>query len=64
MEMLGGKDTLEQCRTPEIMADAAYAILTSDSKSRTGGFLIDETVLRDVGVTEFDCYAHDPSMQV
>ena len=61
MEMLGGKETLAQCRTPEIMADAAYAILSRDSKSRTGEFLIDDDVLREVGVTDFDVYAHDPS---
>ena len=61
MEMLGGKEALAQCRKPEIMADAAYAILTRDSRSRTGEFLIDEHVLHDVGVTDFDSYAHDPS---
>lgn len=62
MEMLGGKETLEQCRKPEIMADAAYAVLTGDSMSRTGEFLIDDTVLKEVGVTNFDSYAYDPSM--
>ena len=60
MEMLGGKEALAQCRKPEIMADAAYAILTRDSRSKTGEFLIDENVLQDVGVTNFDSYAHDP----
>ena len=64
MEMLGGAEALAQCRKPEIMADAAYAILTRDSMSRTGEFLIDETVLRDVGVTDLDSYAHDPSTEL
>ena len=33
------------CRTPEIMADAAYAVLTSDAATTTGNFFIDEEVL-------------------
>eukprot|EP00112_Aurelia_sp_Birch-Aquarium-sp1_P006539 Seg172.13 transcript_id=Seg172.13/GoldUCD/mRNA.D3Y31 product="Hydroxysteroid dehydrogenase-like protein 2" protein_id=Seg172.13/GoldUCD/D3Y31 len=64
MEMLGGTETLAQCRTPEIMADAAYAILSRDSKSRTGEFLIDDDVLKEVGVTDFDVYAHDPNAEL
>ena len=38
------------------MADAAYVILTKDSKSFTGNFCIDEQVLRDVGVKDFSVY--------
>lgn len=60
MEMLGGKETLDQCRTPEIMADAAYVILKQDSKSRTGEFLIDDNVLKEVGMTNFDSYSYNP----
>jgi citronellol/citronellal dehydrogenase len=44
------------CRTPEIMADAAHAVLTAPPGHRTGGFLIDETVLREAGVTDFGDY--------
>lgn len=44
------------CRTPEIMADAAHAVLTAPPGRRTGGFLIDETVLRETGVTDFGDY--------
>ena len=44
-------------RTPEIMADAAYLILTSDSVQNTGNFYIDETVLRNNGISKFDHYA-------
>lgn len=44
------------CRTPEIMADAAHAVLTAPPGHRTGGFLIDETVLRETGVTDFGDY--------
>lgn len=61
MEMLGGKDVLAQCRKPDIMADAAYVILSRDSKSNTGGFLLDDTVLKEVGVDNLDEYAYDPS---
>jgi citronellol/citronellal dehydrogenase len=47
-------------RTPEIMADAAYAILNRDSKSCTGNFFIDDEVLRAEGVTNLDKYAVTP----
>lgn len=62
MEMLGGKETLAQCRTDQIMADAAYVILTRDSRARTGEFLIDEDVLKDVGVTDLEEYSCVPGM--
>ncbi len=47
-------------RTPAIMADAAYAIVTSDSRSTTGNFFIDEEVLRAHGVRDFAQYATHP----
>ena len=50
----------EHCRTPQIMADAAYAVLASDAKTTTGNFFIDETVLRERGATDFDAYAVVP----
>ena len=54
MEMLGGGGGIStQCRTPQIMADAAYVILTKDSKNFTGNFCIDDQVLREVGVKDF-----------
>lgn len=62
MEMLGGGEALEHCRKAEIMSDAAYVVLTRDSKSRTGEFLIDEDVLREVGVTDFEQYACVPGI--
>ncbi|GIX88690.1 hydroxysteroid dehydrogenase-like protein 2 [Caerostris extrusa] len=58
MEMLGGKDITKNCRKPDIMADAAYAIVTGKS---TGNFFIDERVLREQGETNFDKYAVDPT---
>ena len=59
--MLGGEEVDRQCRKPEIMADAAYVILTKDSRNFTGNFAVDDEVLRDVGVTDLDQYAVDPS---
>jgi citronellol/citronellal dehydrogenase len=50
----------EHCRTPDIVADAAHAILTRPSRESTGRFYIDEDVLRDEGVTDFDRYAVAP----
>ena len=50
-------------RTPEIMADAAYDILTQDSRSHTGHFHVDEDVLRAAGVTDFDPYLVTPGSQ-
>jgi citronellol/citronellal dehydrogenase len=47
-------------RTPEIMADAAHAILTKDAKTCTGNFFIDDEVLRSEGVTDLDQYAVTP----
>lgn len=49
-------DGTQHCRTPEIMSDAAYAILTRPSRECTGNFFVDETVLRDSGVTDFSGY--------
>jgi citronellol/citronellal dehydrogenase len=54
--LLGGEDTMRASRTPEIMADAAYAIVTKDFKTHTGRFLIDDDVLRADGVTDFSKY--------
>ncbi len=50
----------ERGRTPEIMADAAWQILTEDSRSTTGNFFIDEDVLAAAGVTDFARYAVSP----
>jgi len=57
MEMLGGGGGISsQCRTPQIMADAAYVILTKDSRSFTGNFCVDEHILKEVGVKDFSSY--------
>lgn len=58
MDMLAGHDaSANHCRKPEIMADAAYAILIQDPKVATGNFFIDDEVLQKAGVTDMDQYA-------
>ncbi|XP_077331463.1 hydroxysteroid dehydrogenase-like protein 2 isoform X3 [Lithobates pipiens] len=59
MDMLGGSGVEKQCRTADIMADAAYSILTKP-KSYTGNFVIDEELLRTEGIKDFDVYAVSP----
>ena len=63
LAMIPGVDP-ERCRTPAIMADAAHAVLTTPSRQRTGQFLIDENVLREAGVTDFDVYAVKAGMDL
>lgn len=60
LAMLGGLVKPEQCRTPEIIADAAHAILTRDSRGCSGNFFIDDEVLAQEGVTDLECYAVQP----
>ncbi len=55
-------DALKASRKPEIMADAAYWILTQDSRSCTGNFFIDESVLRNAWVTDLEPYAVTPGL--
>jgi citronellol/citronellal dehydrogenase len=58
--VLGNDEMTKGCRLVSIMADAAYTILCRDSGSCTGNFYIDEAVLREEGVTDFDQYAVEP----
>ena len=58
----GAREQLDRTRRPEIMADAAHAILTRDARATTGNFFIDDEVLRESGVTDFDIYAVEPGM--
>jgi citronellol/citronellal dehydrogenase len=58
MQMIPGVD-IALCRTPEIMADAAWHILTNTSGA-TGNFYIDDAVLQAHGVTDLDRYAVTP----
>ncbi len=64
MEMIGGQAALDGCRTPDIMAEAAHAILTSDPKTTTGNFFIDEDLLRTRGEKDFARYAVKPGAEL
>jgi len=59
LQMIPGVD-IGKCRTPEILADAAWFILTSDAKATTGNFFIDDALLVQHGVTDFDRYSVTP----
>ena len=54
----------QRSRTPEIMGDAAYAILTKPSRVFTGNFCIDDELLRSEGVTDFDKYQVTPGVEL
>ena len=58
---LGGEQGMRQCRTPEIMADAAHAIFEKPARAFSGRFLIDDSFLYEEGVRDFDKYRVDPS---
>ena len=64
LKMLGDMVRSEQCRTPDIVADAAHYILTRDSREMTGRLLIDEEVLSTAGVTDFVQYAVTPGAEL
>ena len=62
--LLGGDQVMRMSRTPEIMADAAYAIFHKPAKSFTGHFLIDDTFLAGEGVKDFSKYRADPTKEL
>ncbi|MCE7033536.1 NAD(P)-dependent oxidoreductase [Lysobacter sp. GX 14042] len=59
LKMIPGVD-VAGCRTPEIVADAAHAVLVQPVSAGTGRFLIDEEVLQAAGVADFGQYAVEP----
>ena len=58
--VLAGEAALAYCRSPQIMADAAAAILSRSSREFTGHFCIDDVLLAEEGVTDFSVYRMDP----
>ena len=60
INMIPGVD-VAGCRTPEILADAAHAVLTRDAAGFSGQFLLDDEVLAAAGITDLSGYAVDPS---
>jgi citronellol/citronellal dehydrogenase len=59
LQMIPGVDR-KLCRKPEILADAAWWILTSDAKATTGRFFIDDEVLQSHGIHDLDRYSVEP----
>ena len=59
LQMIPGIDTAS-CRTPEILADAAYVILNRDAKENSGNFYVDDEILASVGITDLEKYSVVP----
>ncbi|SDN90747.1 citronellol/citronellal dehydrogenase [Pseudomonas arsenicoxydans] len=57
---LGSRESFKHARSPAIMADAAHVILDSCGRSITGRLLIDEQILGENGVTDFEDYRYEP----
>jgi len=64
LNLLGGDELARHGRRPEIVADAAVAILKREARSCTGRFFIDEDVLREEGVTDLAKYAVEPGAEL
>ncbi|MEP6356435.1 MAG: NAD(P)-dependent oxidoreductase [Hyphomicrobiales bacterium] len=62
--LLGGDAMMQASRTPDILADAAHAMLMKNSKEFTGNFIIDDTFLAGEGVTDFDKYRVDGTVSL
>jgi citronellol/citronellal dehydrogenase len=62
--LLGGEQAMRSSRKPEIMADAAHAILIRNSRECTGNFFVDDDVLRSIGITCLDDYAIVPGTKL
>ncbi len=60
--LLGGDAIMRASRSPEIIADAAYALFNKPARSITGQFLIDDVFLAREGATDFERYRIDPSV--
>jgi len=58
--LLGGEAAIARSRRPEIVADAAHAILARPARETTGNFFIDDEVLAEAGVTDLSAYAYMP----
>jgi len=64
IDLIGGEELRNHCRTPAIMADAAHAMLTRSATAFTGQFCMDDLILADAGVTDFSSYAVDASREL
>jgi citronellol/citronellal dehydrogenase len=59
---LGGAAMMRRARKPQIVADAAHAILTRPARECTGRFFIDDDVLAEAGVGDFERYSVEPGV--
>src|SRR5690606_16349946 len=62
--LLGGDEMAKRSRTPEIMADAAYYILSQNAKEVSGNFFIDDEVLANAGVKDLEKYSVVPGSEL
>ena len=62
--LLGGEEMIKHSRTPEIMADAAYCILTKKSAEFTGQFCIDDEILLESGASDLSAYSVEPGVDL
>ncbi|HET6991537.1 MAG TPA: NAD(P)-dependent oxidoreductase [Bacteroidia bacterium] len=62
--ILGGEELMNKSRKPEILADAAYFILSKNSKEVTGNFFIDDEVLAKEGITDLSKYSQVPGAEL
>lgn len=60
--LLGGVEMMQRSRTPDILADAVFHILQQDPKAYTGQQLLDEAVLQQAGISDFEAYAVSPGL--
>jgi citronellol/citronellal dehydrogenase len=61
--IVGGEEAMKRSRTPAIMADAAYEILTRDSREFTGNFAIDDEILEGVDLDQYKA-SPDAELQI
>lgn len=62
--LLGGEQMMQASRRPAIVADAAYEIFNRPSRECSGNFFIDDTLLAEAGVTDFDQYRVNPEVDL
>ncbi|MBI1271591.1 SDR family NAD(P)-dependent oxidoreductase [bacterium] len=62
--LLGGDAAIKHCRTPDIMADAAYFVLRRDASENTGNFYIDAEVLKEEGIEDLSKYSEGPQNEL
>lgn len=62
--VLAGEEGMKMCRTPQILADAAYLVFKKPARQFSGKFLIDDTFLYDEGVRDFEPYRVDASQSL